>query len=270
MPRNDHRKNSPNIRYAAKLMSGPSEVSLPIGTEQALQAHRGAHHHGDHEDAEAGVDDVHRQAQDHGLAPPEEGQIFEDHRQGGQEDDSKRRRQHHRQGTSLPRRELLVQHVEYDVLPLGQQHIRCEEHDPDIADGADLQRPGYRRIEDVPADDLDHECAEHEGERCRRDQFGAALELGAKVRHRHDVLERQARCIPQAPAALMRSSMPAGQSLEKSELTNLSSTWARNAATYGVVTFSHLHNMNTTDSITVATTSTSNNTLPSHSDTCAN
>ena len=49
MPRNDHKKKSPNITQAAKLMAWPLEVLLPGGAGEPPQTEHRANDHRDHE-----------------------------------------------------------------------------------------------------------------------------------------------------------------------------------------------------------------------------
>ena len=103
----------------------------------------------------------------------------------------------------------VVEHVEDDVLALAEdQDAARPEHHPDIGDRAELQRPGDRVVEDVAADDLDDEGAEHQREQCRADLVRAPRQA-----HRSSLRKRAAPASGiRPPALLMRSSMPLGQS----------------------------------------------------------
>ena len=188
---------------------------------------RGADDHGDHEDGEAGIDEVHPDVQQHRRAP---GEVI----------GCSRGRRAAPRGRPAPRQAVrkiasqrrgrggnqLVEHVEGDLLALRHQHARGPEDDPDVGDGSrarSSRRPARRRRSGETTWMM---------KATNRMAKASAATPSAKCRQATAVAPSP----DQAPAALMRSSMPVGQFLAKSELRKASSTWVRKAATSGVVT----------------------------------
>src|SRR5262245_20306511 len=110
MPSIIHTKNNASMTEAAKLIA-LSDVFLPACAEQAAQPPARADDNGKHEYAEAGVDVVERDAQDHGLPPPEKADVVHDGRQGGEEDETQGRGDRNRHHAPPAPREFQVQDV---------------------------------------------------------------------------------------------------------------------------------------------------------------
>src|SRR5438477_6821822 len=141
IPSAPQRKKLASMTTAASVMSrsGGSNVGLPGPAEQPPEASGRADDHSDHEDGEAGIDDVHADMQDQRVVAPGEQHIADG---GGQADGEDR--QHAGRGengeTTLPARAARgVEHVEGDVLARVEDRGAGEKDNPDVRDGTDLE-----------------------------------------------------------------------------------------------------------------------------------
>src|SRR5215472_5253201 len=257
MPMAAQRKKLASIRAAEKLTADASQIVPPVPAEEAIEADGRADDGADHEDGEAGIDDVQPDDQDRRVLV-------------GDEADQQARRGEDRKAPLPCGAERGVEHVEGDVLAHRHDRPRREEDDPDIGDGADLEGPGDRIVEDVARDHLEHEGDEHGREQRRREQLRPPVQAPyqqhgrmplsrALKRERGSSTDRSIGCrlSPYLSAWLICSSRPFGQLAANFESENSFSTWLRKASTSGVVTFTPLPSKKLFASASVFTTPSS-------------
>src|SRR5215510_7134917 len=140
MPMAHQAKKQTSIARAGRLIG--LELLLPIAAEEPAEPQGARHDGADHEQAKAGVEDVHADMQHERVFLRHEGDVVDRARQADHE--------HHEDDgggddgeDALPARlYALVEHVEGNVLALVDDGGAGEEYDPDIGDRADLERPG--------------------------------------------------------------------------------------------------------------------------------
>src|SRR5581483_5420110 len=263
MPMALQAKNRTSIVMVGKLIAqSGSNIRFPVAAEQLAQPDDRQHHRHHGEDAETAVDQVEWDMQRQGALVGDEVDVVQGLRQARQEDDDQADGADQREDAFHPRADRAVEHVERDVLLRRDEGGAGEEHDPDIGDRADLDRPGDGVVEHVARDDPDDEGDEHGREHRRRGQLADALHLQEEGCHRCFSWSRAG---AYAPAFSIRSSMPCGQFLAKSECRNLSKTWVRKALTSGVVTVLPLLWKKPTASFSVESTPASLNFLATSS-----
>src|SRR4051794_7246335 len=87
MPIAAHRKKLPSIKAAEKLMGRASDAVPPVPAEKAMEADGRAEDGADHEDAEAGIDDVQPDDQNRRVLVRDESDVVQHGRQADGEDD---------------------------------------------------------------------------------------------------------------------------------------------------------------------------------------
>src|SRR5690606_24253956 len=109
-------KKRANMAQAAKLIGGlVLKRLLPPGAREPPDPDRGANDNGDHEDGEAGIDEVHPHLEQHGAAPGQELDVVEYARDGGEEDEAETGGVENREPPPRPRPDPLVDDVEDDL-----------------------------------------------------------------------------------------------------------------------------------------------------------
>src|SRR5262252_7253599 len=92
MPMAAHRKKLASIRAAEKLMPQASQAVPPVPAEEAVEADGCAENGANHEDGEAGIDDVEPDDQDRRVLVGDEADVIQHGRQADGEDDQQARR----------------------------------------------------------------------------------------------------------------------------------------------------------------------------------